>query len=144
MSTTTTFANDLLGLILEAAPIANIADNAAASPLTSLYISLHTASPGASGTQSTSETAYAGYARVAVTRDSSGWTASSGDSDNDADITFGQCTASPGSDLTHVGIGTDASGTGKLLFYGALTSSIAMQVGSTPIFSADNLDLICS
>lgn len=144
MSVTTTFANDILGLILEAAPIANIADNAASSPLTDLYISLHTASPGASGAQNTSETAYTGYARVAVARSAAGWTAASGDSDNDADITFGQCTAVPGSDLTHVGIGTASSGAGKLLFFGALTSSIVMQVGSTPLFSADNLDVICS
>jgi hypothetical protein len=144
MSVTTTFANDLLGLVLEAAPIANIADNAASSPLTSLYISLHTASPGVSGAQNTSETAYTGYARVAVSRNSGGWTAASGDSDNDADITFGQCTAAPGSDLTHVGIGTASSGAGKLLFYGPLNSTIVMQVGSTPLFSADNLDVICS
>lgn len=144
MSVTTTFANELLGLILEATAIANIADNAASSPLTSLYISLHTASPGIAGAQNTSETAYTGYARVAVARTAAGWTASSGDSDNDADITFAQCTAAPGSDLTHVGIGTAASGAGKLLFFGALSSTIVMQVGSTPLFSADNLDVICS
>jgi hypothetical protein len=144
MSVTTTFASEILALILEGTAIANIADNAASSPLTNLYISLHTASPGTSGAQNTSETAYTGYARVAVARSSSGWTAVSGDSDNDSDITFGQCTASPGSDLTHVGIGTTSTGTGKLLFFGALTSSIVMQVGATPLFSADNLDVICS
>jgi len=144
MSVTTTFANELLALILEGTAIANIADNAASSPLTTLYVSLHTASPGTSGSQNTSETGYTGYARRPINRDNTGWTAASGDSDNDADITFGQCTAAPGSDLTHVGIGTASSGAGKLLFYGALTSSIIMQVGATPLFSADNLDVICS
>jgi hypothetical protein len=144
MSVTTSFANQLLALILEGAAIPSIADNAASSPATNLYISLHTADPGASGNQATSETAYTGYARVAVSRSSSGWTAASGDSDNDADITFGQCTASPGSDLTHVGIGLSSTGNGTLLFYGPLTSSITMQNGTTPIFSADNLDVICS
>jgi hypothetical protein len=144
MSVTTAFANQILALILEGTAIANIADNAASSPLTNLYISLHTADPGASGSQSTSESAYTGYARQAVPRTSSGWTAASGDSDNDSDISFPICTASPGSNLTHVGIGTASSGAGTLLLYGALTTSIVMQVGTTPIFSTDELDVICS
>lgn len=36
-----------LNLIFNATPIPNIADNAASAPLTSYYISLHTADPGA-------------------------------------------------------------------------------------------------
>src|SRR5262245_35265390 len=50
-----TFDNDLLKLIFNATPIANIADNAATSPLTNLYLSLHTADPGAGGNQTTNE-----------------------------------------------------------------------------------------
>lgn len=144
MSVTTTFANDLLSLILTATPIANIADNAASSPATSFYIGLHTASPGTSGSQSTSETAYVGYARIAITRDTSGWTVTSADGSNDADLTFGLCTGSPGSNLTHFGIGTDSTGAGKLLIYGALANAIIMQVGATPIISATELDVTCS
>jgi hypothetical protein len=144
MSVTTSFANQLLALILEGTAIANIADNAASSPLANLYVSLHTASPGTSGNQATSETAYNGYARQAVVRTSSGWTAASGTSSNDAEIAFPICTASPGSDLLYVGIGTASSGNGTLLLYGALTSSIAMQVGTTPIFSVGELDVTCS
>ena len=67
---TTTWANDLLKLLFQAVPIANIADNATTAPLTLLYISLHTADPGAAGAQNTSEAAYTGYARVAVARPS--------------------------------------------------------------------------
>ncbi len=46
MSKGNTFENDLLKLIFNATAIANIADNAGSSPLTNLYVSLHTADPG--------------------------------------------------------------------------------------------------
>ena len=71
-NSTTTWANDLLKLLFQAVLLANIADNAATSPLTLLYISLHTADPGAAGAQNTSEAAYTGYARVAVARSATG------------------------------------------------------------------------
>lgn len=144
MSVTTAFASDILSLLLTATPIANIADNAASSPVTSWYISLHTASPGTSGDQSTNEASYSGYARVAVTRDTNGWTITTGVGSNDAQIAFGQCSANPGSNITHVGIGTASSGSGSLKIYGALAASIAMQVGTTPIFQIAELDLTCS
>ena len=46
-----TFDNDLLKLIFNGTTIANIADNAVSSPLTNLYVSLHTATPAAGGSQ---------------------------------------------------------------------------------------------
>ena len=77
MSMGNTWENDLLKLIFQATAIANVADNAASSPLTNLYVSLHTADPGEAGDQTTSEISYTGYARVAVAR-STGWDAASG------------------------------------------------------------------
>ena len=107
MSKGNTFENDLLQLIFNAVAIANIADNAAASPLTNLYVSLHTADPGEGGDQTTNEATYTGYGRVAVARTSGGWTVSGNNVTNAAAITFGQCTA--GSEtLTHFAIGTAA------------------------------------
>src|SRR3546814_275267 len=88
-----TFENDLMKLIYNAVAIANIADNAATSPLTDLQVSLHTASPGESGNQTTNETSYTGYTRKAVARSSSGWTVTGNAVENAAAITFGQCTA---------------------------------------------------
>jgi hypothetical protein len=76
MSFTNAAENSILNLIFRAEAWANIADNAASSPLTNLYVSLHTADPGETGNQSTSEIAYTSYARVAVARSSSGWTSS--------------------------------------------------------------------
>ena len=76
MSATNAFETDLLELIFNGTTIANIADNAASSPATNLYVSLHTADPGEGGDQSSSETSYGSYARVAVARTSGGWTVS--------------------------------------------------------------------
>jgi hypothetical protein len=144
MAATTAFGSELLSLILTGTPIPNIADNAASSPITNWYISLHTASPGVGGNQTTNETAYTGYARIAVARDVSGWTVSSAAGDNDAQITFALCSASPGGNITHVGFGTGSSGSGSLKLFGQLTNPITMQIGSTPLFSIGELDFNCS
>ena len=74
MSKGDTFENDLLRLIFNATAIGNIADNAATSPLTQLFVSLHTADVGEAGSQTTNEVAYTGYARVGVNRNTGGWT----------------------------------------------------------------------
>ena len=79
MSKGDTFENDLLKLIFNATAIANLADNAATSPLTNLSVALHTADPGEGGTQATNETAYTGYARVSVARTSGGWIRATGE-----------------------------------------------------------------
>jgi hypothetical protein len=96
-----------------------------------LYVSLHTADPTPAGNQQSSEATYTGYARVAVSRDGSGWTASSSPAVNVAEITFPQCTG--GSDtITHVAIGTLSTGTGEILYSGALNSPINVSNNITP------------
>lgn len=132
MSKSNTFENDLLQLIFNAVAIANIADNAASAPLTSLYLSLHTADPGEAGNQTTNETAYTGYARIAVARTAGGWTVTGASVSPVAAITFGECTASPGANITHAAVGTALSGTGKILYSGALTPNITMAIGVVP------------
>lgn len=139
MSKANVFENDLLLLIFNATAIANIADNAGSSPLTSLYVSLHTADPGEAGNQTTNEAAYTSYARVAVARSGSGWTVSGNTVTNAALIQFPQCTG--GSEtITHFAIGTAASSTGKVLYKGALSSSLAVSSGIQPQFGAGELD----
>lgn len=132
MSKGNTFENDLLKLIFNATAIANMADNAAASPLTNLYVSLHTADPGEAGDQTTNETAYTGYARVAVARTSGGFTVSANSVSPVANIDFGECTASPGAAITHFAIGTASSGAGKLLYSGTVSPNITMAAGVIP------------
>jgi hypothetical protein len=114
MSKGDTFENDWLKLIFQATAIANIADNAATSPLTNLYVSLHTADPADAGNQTTNETAYTSYARVAVARTSGGWTVTGNSVSPTANIDFPACTGGTAT-ITHFGIGTASSGTGKLL-----------------------------
>lgn len=133
MSKSNTFENDWLKLIFNATAIANIADNAASAPLTNLYVSLHTADPGEAGDQTTNETAYTGYARVAVARTSGGWTVTGNSVSPVATITFGECTASPGAALTHFAVGTASTGTGKILYSGTLTPNVTMATGVTPL-----------
>jgi hypothetical protein len=133
MSKSSTFENDWLKLIFNATAIANIADNAASAPLTNLYVSLHTSDPGEAGNQATNETAYTGYARVAVARSGSGWTVTDNSVSPVSAIPFAECTASPGAALTHFAVGTDAAGTGKVLYSGTLTPNVTMAVGVTPV-----------
>lgn len=131
MSKGNTFENDLLKLIFNATAIANMADNAASSPLTNLYVSLHTADPGETGDQTTSETAYTSYARVAVARSGSGWTVTNNSVSPAANIDFPACTGST-STITHFGVGTASSSTGKLLYKGTVTPNISVSTGVTP------------
>jgi hypothetical protein len=130
--------NDLQKLIFNATAIANIADNAASSPITNLYVSLHTADPGEAGDQTTSEATYTSYARVAVARTSGGWTVTNNSVTNAATISFPAATGGTNT-ITHFGIGTASSAAGKLLYKGALTSSLAVSSGITPQFAASSL-----
>jgi len=138
MSKGNTFENDWMKLIFNATAIANIADNAATSPLTNLYLSLHTGDPGEAGDQTTSEATYTSYARVAVLRSSSGWTVTNNQAVNAADVSFPACTGGSNT-VTYVAIGTASSGTGKILYSGALTASLAVSNGITPKFVAGQL-----
>jgi hypothetical protein len=132
MSKGDTFENDLLKLIFNATPIANIADNAASSPLTQLFVALHTADPGEAGNQSTSEASYTGYARVGVNRNSGGWTVTGNSVSPAANINFGTWTAGSVTPLTHFSIGVASSGATKILYKGPLSSSITPGAGVTP------------
>jgi len=147
MSAMDAFENGLLRLIFENTDgPANVGDATGlrgSSTAGSFYISLHTANPGsneATGDQTTSESAYTSYARVAVARASAQWTVASGVADNDNTITFPACTGST-STVTHFGVGSATSGAGVLHLWGALTASLAISSGITPSFAAGALDV---
>ena len=124
MSKGNTFANELLQLILNNVNVANIGDatglRGSVAP-GSLYIQLHTADPGAGGSQTTNEVAYPGYARVAAARGSfsiAGNVASPG-----ANVDFPEC---PIAGVTYMywSIGVAASGAGKILYRGVIGSNL--------------------
>ena len=141
MSKGNTFENDLLKLIFNNTDIADIGDasglqNSATEG--SLYLALHTGDPGEAGNATTSECAYTSYARVAVARNAGGWTVSGNTASNTALAQFPECTG--GSEtITHVSITTASSGTSKILYSGALTSSRSVSSGIQPQFAASAL-----
>lgn len=142
MSATNVLENGLLSLLFENANYANVGDATGlrgSSTAGVFYISLHTANPNETGTQSTSEAAYTSYARVSVARSTSGWTVASGVADNDAAINFPQATGGSETE-TYIGIGSDTSGTGNLFIWGALSSGLLVSSGVSPSFAAGALD----
>lgn len=140
MSKSNALENALLLLVFNGTTFDGIAENDSTSPNTVLYVSLHTADPGEAGTQATNEAAYTSYARVAVNRNSGGWTVSGNTVTNTALVQFPQCTGSSET-ITHVGVGLGSSGTTTLLYKGALSSSLAVSSGIQPQFAATALSI---
>jgi hypothetical protein len=131
MSKTDTFENDVLKLLLLGTAIPNIADNAAASPLTQFWLSLHASDPGEAANQTTNEIVYPGYARVAVARSASGFNVVGGTATLVAIASFPQASGGT-TTVTHCGIGTAATGTGKLLYKGPVSPNLGVAAGVTP------------
>jgi nucleoside phosphorylase len=104
----------------------------------SFFVALHTADPGETGVQNTSEAAYTGYARVAVARSAGGFTVSGNQVSNTATIQFGECTAGSAT-VTHFSVGVASSGGTAILYRGALSASRAISAGITPLFNAGAL-----
>ena len=138
MSFSNQFEADILGLIFNATAITGLADNASASPLTNLYVALHTADPGEGGNQATSEVSYTGYARVAVQRSGAGWTLAGQTISPTAVIEFGEMTSGTSGTAVYASVGTSASGGGKYIIRGALSPTIPFQVGTVPRIRASS------
>lgn len=120
--------------------ILNAEFNAASySSPTTLYFALWTATLSASSTGSTAgEASYTGYARVAVTANTTNFPTSSGGGNiqNATAITF----AANGGTLqtmTYVAI-CDASSAGNILYWGSITST-AINPGDTPQINVNGL-----
>lgn len=138
MSKSNTFENELLLLIFNNDTMSGVGDATGIVGSTAdgnLYFSLHTSDPGEAGDQTTNEIGYTSYARVAVARTTGGFTVSANAVATAADVTFPAGTGGSGT-ATHFGIGSASSGTGKLLYKGAISPSIVCGSGVTPILSA--------
>lgn len=121
-----------LKLLFQAVAIANIADNAGTSPITTISVALHTADPGATGNQSTSEAAYSGYTRITVTRNATNWPLTGQTINPSAAISFPASTAS-GTTITHFSVGKTSSGATDMFYSGTVTPNIAIgAAGITP------------
>jgi len=139
MSKSNFLENAILNLIFRAVAIANIADNAASSPLANLYWSLHTADPGEAGTQATNETTYTSYARQPVARTTGGMTAATtGSTSPAANVVFPPAlgpTLPTVQSITYAGIGVAVSGATTLLYSGPVTPTMNVSTGVQPILT---------
>lgn len=117
---------------------------------TAIYTALFTAAPSDAG--GGTEVSGGSYARVNLAPSTTNWASTggattttnpsagtSGTTSNNAAITFPTATANWGT-VTHVGI-FDASTSGNLLFWGALTSSQVINTGGTFSFAISQLSV---
>lgn len=117
----TTFANSIIDHMLR---------NQAYSPPATVYLSLHTADPGATGA---SEVTGGSYARNAIALDAA---AAKATANTDAESFTGM----PAATVSHVGLWT-ASSAGTFIGGGALNASQAVPSGGTFTINAGDLDL---
>ena len=127
--------NNFLQLLFNGTAWAFIADNAATTPATNFYVALHTGDPGIAGTQATSECTYTGYDRITSPRTSGEWTVTANSVSNTTELSFP--IASAGSETaTYASIGMDDFPTaGIILYSGALSPSIVITTGVTPVIT---------
>jgi len=107
----------------------------ASTTISGLWVGLHTADPGDTGTQGVSEGGYGQYTRIQTTRSTAGWSAStaSGQASPVANIDFPQNTSTSTGTFTHASIGlTSASTAGKVLASGTLSPTINFSQNVTP------------
>jgi len=109
------------------------------------YVALSTTTPVQGASPNFTEPSGNGYARVAVTNNSTNWTAIASPPatgytvQNNQPVTFPAATGSWGT-VTYFGI-YDAASSGNLVGFGALTSSQAITSGITPSFAVGTLTI---
>lgn len=108
---------------------------------THFYVALHTADPS-SGAQNTNETTYRGYQRAAVARQPSAFPVGDGRAQNAATIRFPKCADPKGEHkITHVSIGTAATGAGQIVYAGKLSRTLKVSDLIEPQFEPQSLGI---
>lgn len=131
-----TYANALLKLNLQGVGITSIADNTATAPATVICVALHTADPGAAGTQTTNEAAYPGYSRLAVPRTSAGWTVTGATANPTNNLTFNAATSGTETEtwfsLAIPTGGSVCGGSLVIMYRGSITPALTVTGGVSP------------
>lgn len=135
-----TTAQQWLQLLFNGTAISSpsLAMNENTSPLTSLYVALHTADPTTGATTQTSSEvltgAYSGYARVAVSRASTGagWSVTANVVNPLSTVSFPACTGGTGATISYWSVGTSSSGASQVLYVGSVSPNIIVSNGVTP------------
>lgn len=113
--------------LLEDALLDHILENTAYTPVATLYMSLHTSSPGETGSVA-AEVAGNGYARTAIAFSAAG----TRQCIQNGQVTFPQVITSSWGTVTHFGINTASTGAGNMIGYGTFDNSIITEVGNVP------------
>jgi hypothetical protein len=135
MSKSKTFENEFLLNIFNNVAMAGIGDVNGIQPSATagvLFLSLHTADPGETGTQATNEISYTGYARQSVVRGAAGFTVSGSTVTLAANQDFPEMTGGTGGTVTFFAVGKSVSGATNMLYSGSVTPTIAVALGVTP------------
>lgn len=123
---------------LELELLDHVLGNSAYSAPATVYVGLSTADPTDSGSGIAEPSN--GYARVAVTNNSTNWpAAASGAKANGTEIQFPEASGSWGT-VTHWFI-SDASSSGNMLYHGSLSVSRSVIAGDAPRFDVGELDI---
>ena len=127
------FANQYLQVFFNSTASSSVGIfGSATAALTQYWISLHTGAPGtASARQDLNETTYTGYARVAVTRQTGGFTVSTNSVTLAANVTFATCSSS-GQTINWFGVGSTSTTTGYLYYAGTCTPTVTTDLGVIP------------
>jgi hypothetical protein len=120
MGISNTTQNAILALTFQAVAWGNYADNAATAPQTTVAVALHTADPGAAGTQTTSEATYTGSSPTTIAPV--------------AAITFPAGTGGSGT-VSYFSSGKNSGGATAILWSGTVTPNIVTGTGITPQLS---------
>jgi hypothetical protein len=106
-----------------------------------LYVSLHTADPTVTGTQTSNEVAYTDYTRKPITK-ATGWTEfSTTNFRNAALIQFPICGVT-GTTVRYVAIGElDTGGAGQIYYIGQISADLVVTTNIQPQFSIGSLQV---
>jgi hypothetical protein len=125
------FENDILNLVFNKVSIPNIADYPAGAT-SDLWLSLHTASPEGTGSQSANEISYTGYARIFLHRQAGDFDITGSTVAFNAGMNFLKMTGGTGGTATHLGVGLSSTGAGYLLYVLNLSPPIVVSTGVQP------------
>jgi hypothetical protein len=138
MSTATDTANAIQNLIYRAVAWANMADNDATSPATSIDVALHTAAPVTSLQSSNEVTVgqWNTYVRKTITRNTSEWDAAvNGMIQNTNLAQFVEMVSGTGCTIEYVSTGQN----GTIIHYGPLAAPRTVSAGIQPQFASNAL-----
>jgi hypothetical protein len=132
MSKSNHYEEALLRLIFQGVAVHGLDALLTKGAADTIWVALHTADPGEEGVQINSEVAYGGYARVGVVRSAAGWVVEGNSVRPANNVEFPEMVSGNPGTATHASIGISNDPTGIILYRGALTPPISLNLGSVP------------